>query len=75
MAKKQNCKYTNMLDRLKVLDEQICKMQDSLRIVRELMRKDFEERVAKEEKGEATPDQIRLASLELMNEDKTKENK
>lgn len=75
MAKKQNCKYTNMLDRLRALDEQICKMQDSLKIVRELMRKDFEERVAKEEKGEATPDQIRLASLELMNEDKTKENK
>jgi hypothetical protein len=75
MSEKQNCKYANMLDRLKALDEQICKMQDSLKAVRELMRKDFEERVAKEKKGEATPDQIRLASLEIMSEDTTKENK
>ncbi len=64
-----------MLNRLKVLDEQICKMQDTLKVVRELMRKDFEEKIVKEDKGETSPDQIRMASLEIMNEDRAKEDK
>jgi hypothetical protein len=64
-----------MLNRLKVLDEQICKMQDTLKVVRELMRKDFEEKIVKEDKGETSPDQIRMASLEIMSEDRAKEEK
>lgn len=64
-----------MLNRLKVLDEQICKMQDTLKVVRELMRKDFEEKIVKEDKGETSPDQIRMASLEIMNEERAKEDK
>ncbi len=64
-----------MLNRLKVLDEQICKMQDTLKVVRELMRKDFEEKIVKEDKGETSPDQIRMASLEIMSEDRAKEDK
>jgi hypothetical protein len=75
MSEKEDCRYTNMLNRLKVLDEQICKMQDTLKVVRELMRKDFEEKIVKEDKGETSPDQIRMASLEIMNEDRAKEDK
>ncbi|MEK9769450.1 MAG: hypothetical protein VW683_11060 [Betaproteobacteria bacterium] len=75
MSEKEDCRYTNMLNRLKVLDEQICKMQDTLKVVRELMRKDFEEKIVKEDKGETSPDQIRMASLEIMNEERAKEDK
>jgi CHASE3 domain sensor protein len=75
MSEKEDCRYTNMLNRLKVLDEQICKMQDTLKVVRELMRKDFEEKIVKEDKGETSPDQIRMASLEIMSEDRAKEDK
>ena len=75
MSEKEDCRYTNMLNRLKVLDEQICKMQDTLKVVRELMRKDFEEKIVKEDKGETSPDQIRMSSLEIMSEDRAKEDK
>lgn len=41
MSKKQKCLYTNMLNRLTILDEQIFQMQNSLAKVREMVNSKF----------------------------------
>ena len=44
MNNEDKCHYTNMLNRLKMLDEQICQMQTTLKSVKDIMRRNFEER-------------------------------
>ena len=41
MSKKQKCLYTNMLNRLTILDEQIFQMQATLAKVREIVDSKF----------------------------------
>ena len=43
MSKKAKCLYTNMLNRLSILDEQIFQMQANLEKVREMVNSGFEE--------------------------------
>ena len=73
MSKNDKCHYTNMLNRLKILDEQICKMQDTLRSVKDIMRKNFEKKIVEDTDGERDPDQIRELSLDTMLSDETGE--
>jgi hypothetical protein len=68
MAEENKCHYTNVLNRLKILDEQINQMQDTIKKVKDLMRKNLEERIADEGEG-ATPEQIRVTSMEVMREE------
>lgn len=68
MAEENKCHYTNVLNRLKILDEQINQMQNTIKKVKDLMRKNLEERIADEGEG-ATPEQIRVTSMEVMREE------
>jgi len=43
MSKKAKCLYTNMLNRLSMLDEQIFQMKANLEKVREMVNSGFEE--------------------------------
>ena len=75
MSEEEKCCYTRVLNRLKMLDEQICKMQTTIKKVREIMRKDLEERVANNGEGVSSPEQVRMASMEIMKEDPKGEEK
>ena len=75
MSDDDKCRYTNILDRLKILDEQICQMQDTLKTVKDVMRKNLEERIAERDVGESTPEQIRATALETMRDSKKGEEK
>ena len=75
MGKKDTCSYTTMLNRIKILDEQICEMQNTLKSVKDIMRKNFEERLIDADTNEADADQIRATSLETMREDSQGEDK
>ena len=44
MKDEEKCHYTNMLNRLKMLDEQICQMQTTLKTVKDIMRKNGKNR-------------------------------
>jgi len=69
------CHYTNMLNRLKMLDEQICQMQTTLKSVKDIMRKNFEERNIDMSDGEKSADTLREESIGAMKEDNQGENK
>ena len=71
MSKNEKCHYTNMLNRLKILDEQICQMQTALKSFKDMMRKNFEENLIESSDGEKDADQIREMSLDAMMNDKT----
>mgnify|MGYP003112330599 CR=1 FL=1 len=71
MSKNEKCHYTNMLNRLKILDEQICQMQTTLKSFKDMMRKNFEENLIESSDGEKDADQIREMSLDAMMNDKT----
>ena len=75
MSEEEKCCYTNVLNRLKILDEQICKMQSTIKKVREIMRKDLEERIVNEGEGASSPEQVRMMSMEIMKEDPKGEEK
>lgn len=68
MTEENKCHYTNVLNRLKILDEQISQMQNTIKKVKDLMRKNLEERIADEGEG-VTPEQIRVTSMEVMREE------
>lgn len=69
MKDEEKCHYTNMLNRLKMLDEQICQMQTTLKTVKDIMRKNFEERNIDNSAGEKNPDTLREESIGAMKED------
>ena len=69
MKDEEKCHYTNMLNRLKMLDEQICQMQTTLKTVKDIMRKNFEERNIDNSAGEKSPDTLREESIGAMKED------
>jgi hypothetical protein len=69
MSKEDKCHYTNMLNRLKMLDEQICQMQTTLKTVKDIMRKNFEERNIDTSGGEKTPDSLREEAIEAMSDE------
>jgi len=69
MRDEEKCHYTNMLNRLKMLDEQICQMQTTLKTVKDIMRKNFEERNIDKSAGEKSPDTLREESIGAMKED------
>ena len=50
-------------------------MQTTIKKVREIMRKDLEERVANNGEGVSSPEQVRMASMEIMKEDPKGEEK
>ena len=75
MSKKDNCSYTTMLNSIKMLDEQICEMQNTLKNVKDMMRRNFEERMIDKEKEVSDADQIRAASMEAMLDEKTGDEK
>ena len=75
MSEEDQCRYTNVLNRLKILDEQINKMQDTIKKVRDIMRKDLEERVARGGDKISSPEQIRVTSMEIMKEEGKGEDK
>jgi len=75
MSKEDKCQYTNMLNRLKILDEQICQMQTTLKSVKEIMRKNFEERTIDSSDGEKTPDALREEAIVAMVEENNGEIK
>lgn len=58
-----------MLNRLKMLDEQICQMQTTLKSVKDIMRRNFEERNIDMSDGEKDPDTLREESIGVMKED------
>ena len=57
-----------MLNRLKMLDEQICQMQTTLKSVKDIMRRNFEERNIDMSDGEKDPDTLREESIGVMKE-------
>lgn len=69
MNNEDKCHYTNMLNRLKMLDEQICQMQTTLKSVKDIMRRNFEERNIDMSDGEKDPDTLREESIGAMKED------
>lgn len=69
MNNEDKCHYTNMLNRLKMLDEQICQMQTTLKSVKDIMRRNFEERNIDMSDGEKDPDTLREESIGVMKED------
>jgi len=69
MSNEDKCHYTNMLNRLKMLDEQICQMQTTLKSVKDIMRRNFEERNIDMSDGEKDPDTLREESIGVMKED------
>mgnify|MGYP001064218209 CR=1 FL=1 len=75
MSKEDKCHYTNMLNRLKMLDEQICQMQTTLKTVKDIMRKNFEERNIDNSAGEKTPDSLREEAIEAMSDESKGEMK
>lgn len=75
MSNEDKCHYTNMLNRLKMLDEQIYQMQSTLKTVKEIMRKNFEERNIDESAGEKTPDMLREEAIGSMIDDNNGDKK
>jgi len=75
MSKKDNCSYTTMLNSIKMLDEQICEMQNTLKNVKDMMRRNFEERMIDKGNEASDADQIRAASIEAMLDEKTGDEK
>ncbi len=75
MSKEDKCHYTNMLNRLKMLDEQIYQMQTTLKTVKDIMRKNFEERNIDNSGGEKTPDSLREEAIEAMSDESKGEMK
>ena len=75
MSNEDKCHYTNMLNRLKMLDEQIYQMQSTLKTVKEIMRKNFEERNIDESAGEKTPDMLREDAIGSMIDDNNGDKK
>lgn len=75
MSEEDKCRYTNVLNRLKILDEQINQMQDTIKKVRDIMRKDLEERIARDGDKISSPERIRVTSMEIMKEEDKGEDK
>ena len=75
MSKKDNCSYTTMLNSIKMLDKQICEMQNTLKNVKDMMRRNFEERIIDNDNEVADADQIRAASIEAMLDETTGDEK
>ena len=75
MSNEDKCHYTHMLNRLKMLDEQIYQMQSTLKTVKEIMRKNFEERNIDESAGEKTPDMLREEAIGSMIDDNNGDKK
>ena len=64
MSKKQKCLYTNMLNRLTILDEQIFQMQATLAKVREIVDSKFKAEPPDEKEPAPEPTQKERAVIE-----------